>query len=127
MANAITDLVGLLGTVGVSKLTEELEKLSKAADTPLKKLALSVVADAVATFGPMGVEQAKEALENLMDGKQVPNVDFMDIATASDLWAQFQNAEADHKSEIRAFVGVATETVGKVLGGLLKGLLATAI
>jgi hypothetical protein len=123
----LSQLTDLIGAAGLAKATEELDKLLKAADTPLKKLALSVVADAVTKFGPAGVEKAKEVLDSLLNGKQTLNVDFMDIATASDLWATFQNAEADRKSEVNAFIGVATETIGNVLGGMLKGLLAAAI
>jgi len=116
-------LVPVLGAKAVEGLHGQLESLTQGADEGWKKAVLSLLADAVEKHGPAGIQIAQQAIHDLLEGKPV-EIDWADLATASDIMAHLQNAEADKKSAARDFMAKASETVGVILSGLIKGLVA---
>ena len=115
-------LAPVLGEQAVKALCAKLKDLTDSADEPWKKTMLSLVENAVREHGVAGIQIALDAIERLLDNK-TPQIDWADLRVASDLLAQMQNAEAGRKSDARDFFGQISETLGEVLGGILKGLL----
>ncbi len=117
-------LAPVLGEEAVKALCAKLNELMASADEPWKKTMLSLVENAVAEHGVDGIQIALAAIERLLDNK-TPKIDWANLRVASDLLAQMQNAEAGRKSEARSFFGQISETLGEILGGILKGLLGS--
>ena len=117
----ITQLVPVLGQAAVDKLEAELKDLSDDQDG-MKKVALSLLANAVAKFGPQGVIVATIALQDLVANKQ-PDLSWADLRVASDVLAVIQNADADRKSAALNFLTSFSETLGVILSGVIVGLL----
>lgn len=114
-----------LGALGVEEAAKALEGWSEDVKDPMKKLILGLVADAVEKNGMKGLDMAKDAILGLLDGKDV-DLDFADLERASDALAILQNAEADRKSAAEDFMVKVGETLGPILGALIKGLIASA-
>ena len=114
-----------MGAMGGEAAAKALEDAQDDAKDPMKKLILGLLADAVEKNGMAGLDLAKNAVLDLMDGNEV-DLDFTDLETASDALAMLQNAEADAKSAAEDFMVKVGETMGPILGALLKGLIASA-
>lgn len=125
LLKTLKKLVPALGEAGVEMLADQLKDLIAQADTPWKKAALKLVANAVEEFGPDGINIAINEIEKLFsdDDDKIPEIDWADLEVASDLLAQFQNAEADQKTATRDFLAKLSETMGVILQGLIKGLI----
>ena len=125
LLKTLKKLVPALGEAGVEMLADQLKDLIAQADTPWKKTALKLVENAVSEFGPDGINIAINEIEKLFsdDDDKIPEIDWADLEVASDLLAQFQNAEADQKTATRDFLAKLSETMGVILQGLIKGLI----
>jgi len=113
-----------LGAMGVEEAAKALDGWAEDAKDPMKKLILGLVADAVEKHGMEGLNKAKDAVLGLLEGKEV-ELDFTDLETASNALAMLQNAEADRKSAAEDFMVKVGETLGPILGALIKGLIAS--
>jgi len=120
----LTDLIPVIGQTGVDMLAGELKNLSAGAEEPWQKAVLALTANAVEKNGPAGIQLATDAIKKLLDGDEAPDIDWADLEVASDILAQMQNKEADEKSAIEDFMAQASNSLGVILGGLIKGLIA---
>jgi hypothetical protein len=119
----LTDLVPIIGQMGVDTLVGELTNLSKTADEPWQRGVLALISDAVAKNGPAGIDLAVQAIKDALSGDRVPEIDWADLETASDVLALMENKEADEKSAINDFMAQASASLGTILSGLIKGLI----
>lgn len=119
----LDSLVPTLGEAGVKALSDELEGLAKDADTPWKKSILALVASGVEQFGPQGLELATDAVKKLIDGDDMPDIDWADLETSTAIVIELQNAEIDDKSKVTDFLDRMGMVLGQILGGFLRGLL----
>jgi hypothetical protein len=119
----LADLVPTLGQMGVDALVAELESLSKSADEPWQRAVLGLLGNAVEKNGPAGLELAADAIKKALDGDEIPEVDWSDLEAASDLLAILENKEADEKTALEDFMGQASNSLGIILGGLIRGLI----
>jgi hypothetical protein len=78
------------------------------------------LSDAVQAHGTEGVALAQKAIQDLFTN-QVPNIDWANPRTASDVVAKLQNAEADDKSKATDFFVKVGASFGKLFSGLIKG------
>ena len=115
-------LVPTLGIMGVARLKEELDELVEEAGEPWKKSVLALISNGVEAYGPTGIQMAVDAIEDLLEGSdKVPS--WADLATGSEILAHLQNAEAGRKAATKDFLTKVGHVLGKVIGGLIKGLL----
>ena len=114
-----------LGEQGVEKLAQEMSDQADKVDEPWQRALINLAADGIAKFGPDGVKMASQAVEDLLDGKRGTKISDItdDLETASDLLYALQNAEAARKSKARDFMRVLGQSLGRIAGGFLKGLL----
>ena len=119
----VAQLFPILGEAGCKQLTKLLDQTATD-QQGWKKTVLLLVADAVEQHGPKGLDIALVAINDLFVGKS-PVIDWANPRRVSDLVAFMQNAEADEKSAMHAFGVEVCATLGMILAGLLKGLLAT--
>jgi len=121
------DLIKLLGPTigqtGIDALTSVFKDLAEGQDAAWKKAALALVANAVEKEGPGGLKLALDALDALMNDEE-PDIDWADLRVASDVLAQLQNAEADTKSAVKDYIDKLSKTLGVILAGVIKGLIA---
>lgn len=120
----LTQLLPVLGQVGVTKLSEQLRDLSSSAGAPWQKLVLNLFAEAVEAHGPQGVELARKAMDDLLAGKP-PKIDWANPRTASDIVAMLQNAEANERSAARDFFVKVGNVFGQILAGVVKSFAAS--
>ena len=121
----LKNLIPALGEMGVKALADKLDDLSADAAEPWKKSVLALLADAVEKNGVDGINMAYEAIEALVND-ETPEIDWADLAVASDILAQLQNAEAGRKSAARDFFARVSENIGAILGALIKGAISSA-
>lgn len=119
----LDDLIPVIGKTAVDALAEQLEDLSSGQDKPWKQAALMLLADAVQAHGMAGIAMAQKAISDLFDNK-VPDIDWASPRTASDIVAKFQNAEAGDKSASRDFFVKMGDTLGVLVAGIIKGMVA---
>ena len=121
------DLIKLLGPTigqtGIDALTSVFKDLAEGQDAAWKKAALALVANAVEKEWPGGLKLALDALDALMNDEE-PDIDWADLRVASDVLAQLQNAEADTKSAVKDYIDKLSKTLGVILAGVIKGLIA---
>jgi len=117
----LKNLIPSLGEMGVKALAEELKDLSAEAAEPWKKSVLALLGNAVEKNGVDGIKLAYDAIEGLIND-EAPKLDWADLEVASDVLAQLQNAEADQKDATRDFFARVSDSLGAILGGLIKGL-----
>lgn len=120
----LSDLTSVVGQMGVDALVTELESLSKSANEPWQRAVLGLIGNAVEKNGPAGIDLAVQAIKDALEGDKDPEVDWSDLEGASDLLAIMQNKEADEKSALEDFMGQASHSLGIILGGLIRGLIA---
>lgn len=120
----LNELVPILGQVGVDALVDELNELTEGMDDAWKKMVMNLVVNAVENHGMEGIQLALGYINALMEGERIPEIDWADLRTASDVVAHLQNAEADRKSEVNDFMAKISAVLGKIVAGLLKGLLS---
>tara|TARA_Y100000034_G_C6624557_1_gene272380 strand:- start:101 stop:487 length:387 start_codon:yes stop_codon:yes gene_type:complete len=123
-SKTLDSLVDTLGEAGVTLLSGQLSDLSSQADEPWQKLVLEMVAQGVESNGMDGIRLAEDALKSLMDN-EVPDLSFLDLASASDVLAQLQNAEADRKREARDLAVKAGKTIGAILSGVIRAAITS--
>ncbi len=120
----LNELVPTLGQAGVDALADELKGLTEGMDEAWKKTVMNLLISGVENYGVDGIQMAMDYINKLMDGDDLPDIDWTDLRTASDLVAQLQNAEADRKSAVKDFMAKTSKILGKILAGLIKGLIS---
>ena len=122
----LQDLVPLIGQKAVDELVGKLEELAGDAGEAWQKAILALFGDALEKHGVEGIQMAMDALTALLDKNEAPQIDWADLKTASDILAELQNAEADRKTAAKAFMTKVSHTLGTLMGGMIKGLIASA-
>jgi len=123
MNEQLKKIIELIGTAGLKEAIKELQELSSKATDPSKKAVLAIVINAVALYGDKGIDIAKETIDKFFGGQEIPDTSLLSLEEASDLWAQIQNDEADHKEDVNRFVAITTSVVSKLFAEFVKGLL----
>lgn len=126
LKKALKELLPKLGARGVDKAGDVLDGLAKDTDEPWKRASLALLADAVDKYGMDGVKRAQDVLETLIQ-EEKPDIEWMDLGTASDVLAHLQNAEADRKSAAKDFLLRVGNDLGVFLSAVIKGLVASAL
>ena len=116
-------LVAVLGQRAVDELAEKLDELAVEAGEPWKRAVLALVADAVEQHGPAGLVLVQQVIDDLVAG-EAPEIDWANPRTASDVVAELQNAEAGRRSAARDFAARVGDVLGRLLVGLVRGLVA---
>lgn len=106
----------------MNDLENELAKLTGSTQEPWRAAVLALVAQGMEKHGLDGFQKVSVLLASLMNNKTV-SLEWVDLKTASDLLAHMQNAEADKKLAVNAFLSQLGMILGKIAGGALKGLL----
>lgn len=120
---ALLDLIiPILGQAGADALKVQLDDMTEGVDSSWKKAILSLIGDAIQKHGVEGIQIAVDAVRDILNDKHV-DIDWADLATASDILAHMQNAEAGRKSAARAFLTQVGEVLGIILSALVKGLI----
>ena len=119
----ILDIAVDLGKEGLDKLEEELERLESEADEPWKRVTLAVIGDLVEKHGLKGLDIARDLILDVSEDRKVPDLSDLSIATASDVLAELQKAEAEQKSAASKYIVLVTEVLTDVLQGLIQGIL----
>lgn len=119
----ILDLAVELGKEGLDKLEAELDRLEAEADEPWKKVTLAVIGDLVEKHGLQGLELARELILDISEDRKVPDLSDLSLATASDVLAELQKAEAAEKNAASKYIVLVTEVLTDVLQGLIQGIL----
>lgn len=120
----ISNLASKVGDQGVTELADLLDGEAAKADEPWKRTVLDLLADGARRHGPEGFQLAQDAVEKLLDGddKDIRKVT-KNLLVASNLLAQLQNAEADHKERVRKWLNALGQMIGKILQAILGSLL----
>lgn len=121
-AKMLEGLIPLLGQKAVDKLTEEFKVLAADQNDPWKQASLLLLAEAVEAHGPAGVALAQKAVHDLIDHK-VPNIDWANPRTASDIVAKLQNAEAHDKTKADEFFAKVGQSMSTLFTALVQNLL----
>ncbi len=124
LKDLLNSLVPILGQTAVDALADNLKDVTAGMDEGWKKTVLSLLTNAVEQFGPEGIQIALTAITDLMDNKP-PKIDWADLEVASDIVAKLQNAEADKKSAVNDWLAKISDVLGKIIQGIIKGLMAT--
>jgi hypothetical protein len=121
----LSPLVAKLGESGVDKLAGFFEDEAAKADEPWKRTSLDLLADAGRKHGPEGFKMAQEALERLLDKGEGKDIRKMtsNLLLASNLLAELQNAEAEHKARVRKWLLAIGQTIGQILKAVVGTLL----
>lgn len=106
----------------MNDLVHELTKLKDSSSEPWKEAVLALVAQGMEKHGLEGFQKVSLLLASLMNNKTT-SLEWVDLKTASDILAHLQNAEADKKLAVNAFLSQLGMILGKIAGGALKGLL----
>jgi len=114
-------MVPALGEMGVKALADKLNDVAGGLSEPWQQSVLALVADAVEKNGVTGIQLAYDAIEALVNDEP-PKLDWADLEVASDILAKMQNKEADEKDAVMDFFAKLSESLGAILGGLIKGL-----
>lgn len=123
--NLLDSLSPLLGQAGVDALADTLDTLA-AADESWKGTVLALLADAVEKEGIQGITLAIQAIDDLLNNK-VPDIDWAQPRTASDLVVQLQNAEADTADAVRDWFVLFGEIIAQIGVGIVKGLITSIV
>ena len=118
----ITNLLPIIGPMGVDALKDLLEDLAANEDKPWVQVSLALLADAVDQHGMAGIEMARKAIEALFEN-EVPIIDWASPRTASDFVARLQNAEADDKKAARDFFVKMGDVLSGIVAGIVKSLI----
>ena len=108
----------------VDKDIDDLIGLADDSDGGWKKASMALMVNYIKRYGPQGIALGMVAINNLMDGKEAPDLSGMDLVTASTILNTLQNAEAERKSAVNDFITKTSEILGKILVGLIKGIIA---
>jgi len=117
----VADLSVDLGEKGLDYVIKELDKIEGQATDPWMKVSLAMVGELLEKHGIEGLELARELIMSIGDNK-VPDLSDLSIATASDVVAQLQNAEAAERKLQQKYIVIVTD----VLAQLIKGLVLAA-
>ena len=117
-------LLPIIGQTAVHELSDKVADLSKGTDTEWQKTVLDLMAQAIKKYGPNGMALAVQEVNNLLDHKPASIPDWADLKTASDIVAQMENAEADHKKVVNDYITKVSEVLGVILSALIKGLIS---
>ena len=115
-------LTPFLGTAEAQTFTAELAKLGDSTHAPWKAAVISLASDAIDKHGQAGLGIALAALSDIKQNK-VPKIDWAELATASDVLAALQNAEAGRKSEAYDFLVKLSAIITPLLKIVLSSLL----
>ena len=120
----IDALIAIAGEPAVQGLTDLLEGVGEGAEQEWKRVIFTTAAELMDQHGIQGLQMAVDMVESLVKGKKTDmNLEGLSLRTASDLLAQFQNAEADRRNKAKAFLSQFSKTLGSLLSGILKGAL----
>lgn len=119
--NILSNVIGKLGQAGIKRAEEAISKLEGSVDEPWKKTVLIMVGEAVDKYGIEGIQRVQDAIDNVNDGKK-PDLSFASLRVRSDFLADLQNMEADKKSKARDFLRLIGETLGVIIGVIMKGI-----
>ena len=120
--DVIQDLVEILGQPVVDRLMDNLRDIANDKDEAWKRTILSVIAEMTAEHGISGIQLGIDLIERVIGGRETPDLSGLSLRAQSDLLAQLQRAEADRKEKAGAFMHKIGESLGKVISGLLTGL-----
>jgi len=120
----LNELVPVLGQAGVDALADELKALTEGMDEAWKKTVMNLLINGIENYGVDGIQMAMDYINKLLDGDDLPDIDWADLRTASDIVAQLQNAEADQKTAVKDFLAKTSKILGQIIAGLIKGLLS---
>lgn len=124
LMKVLNELVPILGQAGVDALADELKGLTEGMDEAWKKTVMNLLINAIENHGVDGIQMALDYVNKLLDGDDLPEIDWADLRTASDIVAQLQNAEADQKTAVKDFLAKTSKILGQILAGLIKGLIS---
>jgi len=119
----LSSLLPVLGEAGIDAAAEALDKLAAETTEPWKRTLLELLAEGVSIHGLLGLQLAIDTVEAIADGQPIQWED-MDLTLHSELLASLQAAEADRKSQAMDFLAHASEALGGVLAGLLRGVVS---
>lgn len=106
----ILGLVDGLGDEAVQALSEELDRLEKEATAPWKVVTLNVIADLVRRHGIDGLDIARDLIAGIAENKR-PDLKDLRLATASDVVAKLQNAEAKDRRMNMLYVQIVVDSL----------------
>lgn len=118
----LTNLIPIIGKPAVTALAGKLKGL--VVGEAWQQTIIDLLADAVEEHGVEGIRIALTAI-TAFTKNEVPDIDWANPRTASDLVAQMQSAEADEKSAMRDFSALAGDVFGELGAAVIKGILAT--
>lgn len=119
----IQNLIGILGQPVVDRLMNDLRDIADAKDEAWKSTILLVISETVRNHGIDGVQLGIDFIEDVLDGDgDTPDLSGLSLRAQSDLLVQLQRAEADRKKKASAFMEQVGDSLGKVVSGLLSGL-----
>jgi hypothetical protein len=118
-----SDFLSLLGRTGTRILSKEVSKLSDNLDTPWKKDFTKVVADGIGRHGVDGFNLAMKRLGEGVNGNKAVDLSFIgDLELLSNTLAHFQEEELKERIARNQFLDELGQTVGKIMQGVLLGL-----
>lgn len=101
---------------------QELEKLAQGQE-PWKKDILSIFAASLENLGPLGLQFALDSIQNAKI-KKIPDINWDDLESSSNVLAILENMEADHNLAIQDYAVKIGYVLSKILTSLLKGILS---
>jgi hypothetical protein len=118
-------IISSLGEVakkdGVTAVVGALNSLDAEAKEPWQKSLLKLSVSLVGELGPGGIDVFQGLVKQMLDGKS-PDLSGLKVSEASDLLAAMQRREADTKNQIRLYVKLILETLGKALQDLVSAI-----
>jgi hypothetical protein len=118
-------IISSLGEVakkdGVTAVVGALNSLDAEAKEPWQRSLLKLSVSLVGELGPGGIDVFQGLVKQMLDGKS-PDLSGLKVSEASDLLAAMQRREADTKNQIRLYVKLILETLGKALQDLVSAI-----
>lgn len=119
----IQNLIGVLGQPAVDSLAGDISDMADRNDEPWKEAILRTLADMTSSHGIAGVQMGIDLIEGMINNSdEIPDLSELSLRAQSDLLAELQRAEADRKQAASVFLKKVGESLGKVLSGVLAGL-----
>ncbi len=123
LAEALLPIIGEKAIEGVKR---EIGRMAESSEDPIKKLVMSLMAEAAEEFGEGGLEIAENEIKNLLRGKKA-DLNWASPRVASDAVAVLQNAERDHKKKAQAAIQEAGELFGTIGAIFFKAVIIGAL
>lgn len=124
MADIVTPIVTQGGGAALQLLEDKLKELANGITTPWQKAIVTATEELLAQNGANGLQNIADIVQTILSGK-APDITSLSLRSASEILAEMQRVEADHKKDVQAFMNTLMSSLGTVMAQVLTVVLAS--